>query len=173
MVIEQNGFAPSPRTFARAVAERTGGNPLFVREILRHLARAGLLGQGRPWPGPRAIAEAGLPETIRAAVTRTLRHLEPTARSLLGAATVAGVEFAWRGAARIAETDDDDALRAIEAADRLGIIAAVDDRGERYRFADPLLREALGLSLNPTRRARLRERLGLDAADPSRRENRN
>jgi predicted ATPase len=79
-----SGGVPSQAQVA-AVYERTEGNPLFVREVVRLLAAQAALErpeQGVPIPG-----------TIRAVIGRRLAPLSADAVQVLSAAAVVGREF--------------------------------------------------------------------------------
>ncbi len=123
------------------VAQRTGGNPFFVRELVR------LIESGS---GESDV----VPPTVREVIDRRLARLPDAVRALLSAAAVAGREFDVRVAASVASLSEDDALDAIDDA----VAARLVDEGDvigRYAFAHALVQETIVASLSRTRRARL------------------
>ncbi len=87
---------PADEEFAYLLAERSSGNPLFIRAILDHLLDASLACRnGRGWraAAPAAAIRAALPPTIAQAVEAHIRRLDEPARRLLEAASVAGQVF--------------------------------------------------------------------------------
>ena len=70
-----------------AVAERSGGNPLFAEEMARRIAEEGATG------GPQ------LPDTVQAVLAARLDALEPFERRLVQQAAVVGRTF-WEGSLR-------------------------------------------------------------------------
>ena len=86
-----------------AVAERSGGNPLFAEEMARRIAEEG------------TIEAAELPDTVQAVLAARLDSLEPFERRLVQQASVVGRTFpegALAGLARAEGRDLDVALRS-------------------------------------------------------------
>jgi DNA-binding CsgD family transcriptional regulator len=75
---------------AERLHERTGGNPLFVDQLVRHLMAVGAI----TWDGGRwqlaEVADLGFPATIREALDERLAALDPSARRVADAASVLG-----------------------------------------------------------------------------------
>lgn len=130
------GAAPDPAQ-AVAVADRTGGNPLYVRELARAVD-----------PG------TDLPDGLRDVLRPRVAALSPTARQLVERAAVAGgdVDVAVLGAAL--GVDEDTTVAAVEEAMAVGILAEAG--GTRPRFAHRIVRDAVLADLSSVRRARLR-----------------
>lgn len=119
------------------VAHRTGGNPLFVREIGR-LRRT----------DPKApITE--VPTGARDAIRQYLSVLSPSCRTLLSAASVLSVEIDPVSLAAVSGSSIEDALDALAEA----VAASVVLPG--FRFAHDLVRDSLMLDLTPVDRARI------------------
>jgi DNA-binding SARP family transcriptional activator len=121
------------------VAHRTGGNPFFVRELVRLI---------------QSSADDAVPPTVREVIDRRLARLPDAARALLSAAAVAGREFDVRVAASVASLSEDDALDAIDEAVAARLVDERDVIG-RYAFAHALVQETIVASLSRTRQARL------------------
>ncbi len=109
---------------ARRLAEHTGGNPLFVEQILIELARDGALGDD--------VSSLPLPLTVEAAVQSRLDHLTPMLKEITKRAAVFERPFTRD---ELAALDVTDARSAIDALIPRGILIAHGRRrgqGERY-----------------------------------------
>lgn len=78
--------------FVAAVADWSGGNPLFVEELVAHLAEQDLIGQ-RSGDLPAALGRAGMPPTITAVLAARLDQLPADERALVERVAVVGLEF--------------------------------------------------------------------------------
>jgi hypothetical protein len=107
---------------ASNVFETTDGNPLFVTEILQQV-RTG-------------TSSSTIPLGVREIIRQRLGLVPATARRVLDAGAVLGVEFGMPELTRMAP----DAANAIDAAIASGLVVR---RGSRVRFAHALYREAL------------------------------
>jgi predicted ATPase len=141
--------------------QRTGGNPYFVLEVLRDLADSGALDvRDGQWTWSFADARVVIPDVITQILARRMDHLDPSVRSALDAASVAGFEFDSDVVAAITVLGDDTLLDLLDAAVRSGIVDELDERPGAYRFAHPLAWEVLYHSLTANRRAQLHTRAG-------------
>ncbi|HMJ00357.1 MAG TPA: adenylate/guanylate cyclase domain-containing protein [Gaiellaceae bacterium] len=75
----------SPAT-RRALLDKTGGNPLFLEEVMLTVAECG-----------EEEAAAGIPDTLQALIAARIDRLEPESKALLQRASVIGRSF-WAGA---------------------------------------------------------------------------
>ncbi len=76
------------------IAEASGGNPLFVEELLRAWAGSGLLDTHEDrWVLARAVGDVELPSTVQSIYAAQLDDLPPAARSVVRRASVAGRQF--------------------------------------------------------------------------------
>jgi predicted ATPase len=126
---------------ARAIHDRTGGNPFYVRELARHVADQ-----------PRASfgeVPAGIRDVVRARVER----LSTPCSDALGAAAVLGEAFDVATLSAVSGVDDDALLLLLEEAAAAGLVEEVG--AGRYRFAHALTRDAVYAGLGPSRCARL------------------
>jgi DNA-binding winged helix-turn-helix (wHTH) protein/predicted ATPase len=136
---------------ARALRDKTAGNPLFVRELLdwldaRGRSDAAALGE-MPSMAP--------PEMIRHVLRRRVARLGQAASVLLEAAAVAG--SSWDGSVvEIASGLMHDAFGdALDAAIANRVLLPVAERVDSYRFAHDLLRDTLYSDLSLRERRRL------------------
>ncbi|MGH3840944.1 MAG: ATP-binding protein [Pseudonocardiaceae bacterium] len=140
---------PDPR-LAQHVWRRSGGNPLFVRELTRLL-----LAQGG-WDGGQA-AGAPIPDTVRDTLERRLARLSQPCVELLTVAALAGPEIRPEllATALPAVGPQSDLL---EEALRARVLATGPAGGRR--FVHDLFRETLIAGLPAARRAELHVALG-------------
>src|SRR5215212_10100090 len=87
---------PPPVDLVDVLVQRTGGNPLFMRNLLDHWLADGTLaesGGAVTLTRPRETLEAGVPPTLRAHIRDQLERLPDADAEVLGAASVAGRDF--------------------------------------------------------------------------------
>ena len=150
--------------FCRACHQATGGNPLFLQELLRALDAAGVE------PSPAAASEVHVvgPAAVSRFVLHRLATLGPASSTLALAVAVLGDDSELRLAARVAGLRPDVAR---EAADEL-VRADIFVRAERLGFVHPIVRAALYEDLAPgerdARHAAVAEELARDGASPER-----
>ncbi len=137
-----------PAGFAAALRARTGGNPLFVRELIEDLRRAGL----RPGAAALRRLEEACPEGAARLVARRLAPLSAAARALCEAAA------SLPGSPRVelaAEVAGITGARARELLPELDQTALLRAEAGHLRFAHPLVRTVLLRSLAEARRAEI------------------
>jgi tetratricopeptide (TPR) repeat protein len=140
------------------LARRTGGNPLFVTEILDALD----LSDGRI-PSMLALADV-LPSRITELVRRRLAFLSPAVRRLLDAAAVVGPTGEVRVLAAAADLASSDIQDLMDVAVAGGLIA--QDTASGWRFAHAVVRDVIYRALSMPDRRRL-HRLVLAALEAS------
>lgn len=87
------GADPSLDGLAELLHERTAGNPFFVEEIVRALAESGnLQGERGAYRLAKPVEDAGVPATVQTVLAARIDRLDPDAKRLLQAASVAGKE---------------------------------------------------------------------------------
>ena len=136
--------AEAAEEFCRACHTATGGNPLFLRELLRALDAAGV--------APSAAAASEVQDVGPAVVSRFVLHrlaaLGPAATELARAVAVLGDDSEPLLAGRMSGLSEDDAR---EAADDL-VRADIFLPAERLGFVHPIVRAALYEDLAPGER---------------------
>ncbi|MEV4137877.1 BTAD domain-containing putative transcriptional regulator [Dactylosporangium sp. NPDC049742] len=125
-----------------ALAERTGGNPFYVRESARLLASEGAL-----------VATSEVPEGVRDVLRRRLSRLPQPAVAVLRLAAVVGREADVETLVGAADTDEGAVLDALEA----GLIAGLltEPAPGRVRFVHGLVRDTMYTDLSQLRRTRM------------------
>ncbi|MFB6822728.1 BTAD domain-containing putative transcriptional regulator [Streptomyces virginiae] len=131
-----------------ALAERTGGNPFYVRESARLLGSEGSL-----------VALSEVPEGVRDVLRRRLRRLPEPVVSVLRLAAVAGRESDVEVLVGAADTGEDGVLGALEAGLLAGLL--VEPEPGRVRFAHALVRDTLLADLSRLRSARMHGRIAV------------
>ena len=151
------GEDPSLDGLAEHLHERTAGNPFFVEEIVRELVEAGhLAGERGAYRLVRPIEEIGVPASVQVVLAARIDRLEPDAKQLVQAASVAGKEVTEPTLVRVSGLAEGGRC---EAALREAIAAGFLYEAELYperllAFRHPLTREvAYGSQLAERRRA--------------------
>jgi DNA-binding CsgD family transcriptional regulator len=130
--------------FCRACHTATGGNPLFLRELLRALDGAGV----SPSAAAAAQVQAVGPAAIRRFILHRLAGLGTEAGVLAQAVAVLGDESELTLAGRVAGLAPDAAREAADDLVRAGIFAPAG----RVGFVHPIVRAALDENLAPGER---------------------
>jgi len=130
--------------FCRACHTATGGNPLFLRELLRALDGAGV----SPSAAAAAEVQAVGPAAIRRFVLHRLAGLGAAAGGLAQAVAVLGDESELAVAGRVAGLGTGAARAAADELVRAGIFTPA----ERVGFVHPIVRAALYEDLAPGER---------------------
>lgn len=137
---------PVDRHTVAALADRTGGNPFYVRESARLLESEGAL-----------VALAEVPEGVRDVLRRRLARLPQPAVSVLRVAAVLGREAEVDILLHATDTDEDTLYDALET----GVVAGLlgEPAPGRVRFAHALVRDTLYGDLTQLRRSRMHGRV--------------
>jgi DNA-binding SARP family transcriptional activator/RecA/RadA recombinase len=139
----------------QAVADRCGGNPFFITELLRLLQSERQLAA----PDATAAARGGIPVGVRDVLRRRLARLPAQTSTFLMVAAVVGRGFDLDLVEAVTGLDDEPALDAAEAAVLAGLVIEDDRAAGRYRFAHALVRETIYEDISRARRARLHARV--------------
>ncbi|MBV8160688.1 MAG: hypothetical protein JO265_07185, partial [Acidimicrobiia bacterium] len=147
---------------ARELSRETEGNPLFVREILRHLVETGAIAEedGR-WVPRLELERLGIPEGVKEVIGRRLSRLSDAANRVLRVGAVAGREFDFRLLETVTDVSGDELLDAVDEALATRLLIDVLGRPDRYAFSHALVRETLYDELSTARRLRLHRQIGL------------
>jgi adenylate cyclase len=158
--------APLPDDLADVLARRSGGNPLFMRNLLEHWLADGTLTERAgavTLTRPRAALEAGVPPTLRAHIRHQLERLPADDAEMLRAASVAGRDFSIETLA--AALDRDREAVAARCAELAHSTRLIERRDGGHGFPHDLHREVLYELLQPDARARLHARVGAHLAE--------
>lgn len=122
---------PAAAPWARRLHERTGGHPMFVRELITAAVRAGTI------PGE----DDPLPETVQQAIAERLARLSPAGEAALQVAAVVGERFDYDLLARVLPDPGLDG--ALEEALAQRLIRPEGREGDRFAFDHALVREGV------------------------------
>ena len=90
------------------ISERTGGNPLYVEEIVRELDESGTLdGERGAYRMAREIDELPVPPTVQAIIAARIDRLPPEAKVTLQTAAAIGSETSRELLAQVVDLDED------------------------------------------------------------------
>jgi predicted ATPase len=136
MVEARAALVPSA-SFVADLHRATAGNPLFVDGVVRVLIAEGKLASAERLD----LSSFRLPEGSRGAIRKRLAMLSAQAQVLLAVAAAIGQEFESVLLQRVSSVTVERLSDLLEEAAAAGIIVSLD--GSCYRFAHPLIREAL------------------------------
>jgi len=126
------GFVSAPPAFARRCVERSGGNPLFLEQLMRAADEG----------------EDGLPASLHSLVLARMDRLPERDRAALRAASVVGQRFPLALVRHLAQLPD-------YSCDALVAHFLVRPEDEEFLFAHALIRDGVYASLTRVRRADL------------------
>ena len=152
LIAQLSGTEPAEGKVA-AIHQATGGNPLFVREVIRLLITEDSLDR----PGRLSVP---IPDSVRAVIRQRLAPLSADAVQVLSSAAVVGREFDLTLVGPACDLPTDRVLASLSEAVSLGVVEAVPEKGATYRFSHPLMREGLYEGLPIPARIQIHRRVG-------------
>ena len=157
---------------AELIAERTGGNPLYVEEIVRELDESGTLdGERGAYRMAREIDVLPVPPTVQAIIAARIDRLTPEAKVTLQTAAAIGSETSRELLGEVVDLDDESLDRAIRTLIKTEFLHETALYPEQIlAFRHPLTQEiAYGSQLAQARaRAHTAVAMGLQTTDPER-----
>ena len=159
----ENVAGPLDPEAADAVSRATGGNPLFLEEMLRMLVEDGVLveREGRLEP-LAAVDSLRVPATVQAVLAARLDRLEADELAVLQRSAVIGQVFWWGAVADLTPPDEVGRVAGLlQALVRKGLIkpdARTFAGEDGFRFGHILIRDAAYDSISKQLRAELHER---------------
>jgi class 3 adenylate cyclase/tetratricopeptide (TPR) repeat protein len=133
----------SPET-RRALLDKTGGNPLFLEEVMLTVAECG-----------EEQAAAGIPDTLQALIAARIDRLDSVSKAMLQRASVIGRSF-WAGALEHLSSGEsvEEALEDLQLRDLVVQQSRSSLSNETaYRFKHVLIRDVAYASLTKSARA--------------------
>ncbi len=149
------------QALVEAMWKRTGGNPLFVQELVQLRLTHGDVAE-LPAAAPGAL---GLPDAVRTLVRRRLEGLTPETLAVLGAASVVGCGFDLSLLERITERPAAVLLAQLQPALQCLLLQSAAGPA-LFVFSHELIRDVIYADLAGTERARLHARTGEALEDP-------
>ena len=155
------GRGDPPRPVVRRFMEQTGGNPLFVAELFRHLNEEGRLFDTRNrWKRDVEFSAGDVPESLRLLLERRLQRISHETREVLKAAALIGRQFELDLLEAVADVDDDALTTALDEAEQSRLLSGPSGRQQvAWRFPHDLIRQALAGAISGHRRQRLHLRI--------------
>ncbi len=135
----------------------TAGNPLFVREVVRHLESRGEIARRAGFAVSRSTA-LQIPSTAATVISARVRALPEHTRQLLAVGGLVGRRFELGLLAAVTGEDEDQVIERLDAAVVGGLVV---DEGQAYAFAHPVIRQTCVGLLPRTRRERVHLRIAL------------
>jgi DNA-binding winged helix-turn-helix (wHTH) protein/predicted ATPase len=166
------GHAERLRRLGKLIHQQTGGNPLFVVNVIEDLAARGLVASDDgQWTLTREVsrAELGMPDDIRRMIGKQIDRLSPAERDVLESASVAGASFSTAAVAAAAGRSLEDVesmlstmARQSQFVGKVGPIEWPDGtRNTRFEFLHALYCDVLYQRVPASRVAHLHEQVGI------------
>lgn len=156
------GESPHDESLRQTVCERSGGNPLFLEELVQNLRETGALTRQTPDSFTTSSPTTWtLPPTIQGVLASRLDRLPPTAKSLLQTAAVIGRETPLALLAHVIDLTEAElasTLQLLQARELL--YESVLEPESRYAFKHALTQEVAYHGLLQDQRMRQHERVG-------------
>lgn len=151
----------TPPGLTEVLHEQTRGNPLFVEEMLRHLANEDALRCMEDAPTARElVTRVGVPEGVREVIERRLRGLDARVREALTLGAVLGQEFDVEVLAAVGGSALGDVEDPLEEALADRLLIPIEGVPGRLGFSHALVRETLYQRPAAMRRCMLHRRVG-------------
>lgn len=147
------GASPGPEL--RAMARRTTGNPLYAKEMTDTLIRRDAVRVVGDVAEIDYTCAGGEPESMVAAIARTLDALSPATVEALAMTALLGTEFAVTEAVELTGWSPYDLVRAFDEAVSANVIV---EAGMRLAFRHPVIRRVLVDTIPPPSLAAARRR---------------
>jgi class 3 adenylate cyclase len=143
---------PSHQLIA-TVAKATGGNPLFIQEVIHDLvARGALQERGGYLVTTMAPEDARVPPELTGAIVARLRGLSEECRGILSLASMLGDRFTVHTLAALGGRPEEELLDLLEEGMRQGALSV---EGAGFEFSHPLIRHVLYTEPSEFRRKRM------------------
>ncbi len=147
-LVRQSWGENAPPDLCDYVWSAGAGNPLFTKELVRHVRARGLASL------PSTPIGADAPATLRALLDAKVSRAGEPARELLGVAAVIGAEFELGLPCAALGITLQDASARVDELERLGVLVSPEPGSRASRFSHPLAREIVLGSLSRAERAR-------------------
>ncbi len=150
------GTPDPPAELVGLVGQKTGGNPLFVEELLRSMTEERqLVRRGDRWDSA-TVADVGVPSTMRDVILKRAARAGEEPHGLLSVAAVLGQEFDFDLLQSVSGVEPEPLLAQVENLLRARLLREREVAPGRsvYVFADDQTREVLYRELSLVRRQR-------------------
>jgi predicted ATPase len=163
LVVAATRAVPDPelRRVTGRLREESAGNPLYASQLIRHwmdLGRSTGAHEGQQGR-PTIVMPEGVPPSLREVVWSRVRTLGHDVFSVLGAASVLGVEFPEDTLLETLNLPEEIVRRAVDAAVAAGILIDLRSVRRTMRFVHALVANAMYSEIGASSRARMHERV--------------
>jgi hypothetical protein len=149
LIADVCGIQPQP-DFTASVYSRTGGNPFYIRELVRLLVDNDRIGDLST-----VIDGEDVPEAVSGIIRRRMSALPKSSRTALYVAAVLGAEFPLSRLAAVTRCTAAEMADSLGSAQRAGLIAALPGQPWCFRFSHGLIRDAVAVEISGAERANL------------------
>jgi serine/threonine protein kinase/tetratricopeptide (TPR) repeat protein len=146
-IIESRRDRPPSEALVERIHDQTGGNPLFISELLSLLEAKSSLDDT-----PILGGQMPLPAGVRDAITARVALLDPQGRDLLAVASVIGRRFRAGTLSLAASTPGDRLLELLDEAVGLRLLRPLADSADGYAFDHGLIQATLYAAIPRSRR---------------------
>jgi DNA-binding SARP family transcriptional activator len=153
-------LGPGVASLARVLGQRTGGNPFFVGELVRHLEESGALAGGDLAKAAAGPARDDVPDTVRLAVGQRLSGLGGAVQHLLEVVSVIGHSADLTLLSRVVDLGYEELLGALATAVRAKLLDEQPGVPGRYAFHHGMVHDLVYARLPAGRRTLLHHRVG-------------
>jgi DNA-binding SARP family transcriptional activator len=153
-------LGPGATALAQVLRERTGGNPFFVGELVRHLAETGVLAGGGIAAAAAGPAVEDVPEGVRLVVGQRLARLGGAVEHLLEVVSVIGHGADLTLLTRVVDLGYEDLLGALATAVKARLLDEQPGMPGRYAFRHGIVCDLVYTGIPAARRALLHHRIG-------------
>lgn len=156
-LVQDLGVVRPSHQLIATVSEVTQGNPLFIQEILHHLAQHDALQErGGYVVTTAAPADVPLPAQLTSALIARTQGLSEDCRRVLTLASCVGETFSVQVLSAVSDIGEEALLDLLEEGARQRLL--VSD-GQGYRFAHPLIQHVFNHQPNTARRQRFHRQI--------------
>jgi class 3 adenylate cyclase/tetratricopeptide (TPR) repeat protein len=151
------GLERASNQLVGTISHATGGNPLFIQEVVRQLGEGAKLEERSGYLVTSLAAEdLQLPVDVTGAIAAHVRELGEASRQALTLAAFLGEQFALDDLAALVGEPEGALLTLLEEGIRERLVVG---REREFEFAHPLIRHVLYNGPSPARRQRIHERV--------------
>lgn len=145
---DSNNFDPA--RLRERLLQTTGGNPLYLTEVLHELATTDV---------DLNTAQLPIPDSLNDIVQRRLQLLPDNERQVIDALAIISIPTSSDAVQSISGRSEDEVFTALDAGLRWRLLRALeDDSPTKFAFQHDLIREAVTRQINAIRRERLHQR---------------
>ncbi len=143
--------------FYNSIFEITGGNPLFIEEMLKYLIESGVIFyKDKRWQIHK-ISKEEIPSSLEEVLKRRFRKLDPETKEFLAQAVVIGKDFQLDFLRHMVKKDLGFLFELIDRAKRRGFIEA--KKLNTFDFLNPFLQKVIYEELSPSEKISLHKKI--------------